>query len=70
MSMDFQSQGQGRVSIVDIDIPMGRMVVIILKWMIASIPAIFLMYAVMAIFWLIIVILFGGLAAIGGALAQ
>ena len=64
MSVGYQNQGEGRVSVVDIDIPFGRMVIIILKWMLASIPAMLVMYAFMGLIWLFIVIVFGGLAAI------
>lgn len=46
-------------TITDINIPFGRMVAIILKWMFASIPAILLMYLIMGIFALIMMALFG-----------
>lgn len=52
-----------RFTLTDIDISFGRMVVIILKWSLASIPA-------MIILWIIIMIIaaiFGGiLGGIGG----
>ncbi len=48
------------ITITDIRIPFGRMVAIILKWMLASIPAILLMYL---IFFVIAMIL-----GIGGSL--
>ena len=35
-----------KISITDIQIPFGRMVAIILKFMLAAIPAIFLMYLI------------------------
>ena len=53
-------------TINDIDIPFGRMVVIILKFMLASIPAILLMYAIMATITLILFAFMGGAAAIFG----
>jgi hypothetical protein len=45
-------------TITDIRIPFGRMVAIILKFMLASIPAIILMY----------IIIFGIIIAVGGGL--
>ena len=48
-----------KVTISNIDIPFGRMIVIILKWALASIPA-------MIIAWLImmaIMVVFGGMLA-------
>lgn len=54
--------------ITDIQIPFGRMVTIILKWMLASIPAIILMYlvmfAIMVVFALVFGVGLGGLAAL------
>lgn len=35
-----------RITVTDIDIPFGRMIMIILKLMLASIPAVLLLYAV------------------------
>jgi len=52
-------------TITDIDISFGRMVAIILKWMLASIPAILLMYALLGGIALVFALLFGGL--IGGS---
>lgn len=45
-----------KVTLVDVDIPFGRMVMIILKWMLASIPAVLLL-------WLVL----GGIALLLGA---
>ncbi len=53
-----------KTTITDIRIPFGRMVAIILKWMLASIPAIILMYVVMFGIMLIFVGGLGGLAAL------
>ena len=56
-------------TITNIDIPFGRLVVIILKFMLAAIPAMLLMYAIFGIILLIVMTLFGGLAALSsGAL--
>ena len=52
-----------RVTLANIDIPFGRMVMIILKWMIASIPAVLLMYLLIGL----LVLVFG--AGIGGCAA-
>lgn len=46
------------VSVTNINIPFGRMVVIILKWMLASIPA-------LALFWLILFFTAAVLSAAG-----
>lgn len=53
---------EGRVVITDIDVPFMRAVMIILKWMIASIPAMIIMWIGM----FIIMMLFGGALALGG----
>ena len=50
--------------ITDIRIPFGRMVAIILKWMLASIPAMLLMYLVMLAVLLTLGIGLGGCAAL------
>lgn len=55
---------QHETTITDIRIPFRRMVAIILKWMLASIPAIILMYVVMFIIMLVFVGGFGGFAAL------
>jgi len=52
-----------RVTLINVDIPFGRMVMIILKWMLAAIPAVLLL-------WLVIggiLLVFG--AGIGGCAA-
>tara|TARA_R110002096_G_scaffold23303_3_gene74236 strand:- start:2703 stop:2969 length:267 start_codon:yes stop_codon:yes gene_type:complete len=53
-------------TITDVRIPFGRMVAIILKWMLASIPAILLLYAVMAVISILMLVLFGGAIAAFG----
>jgi len=57
-----------RTVISDIDIPFGRMVVLILKAMIASIPALICFYLMLAIIGLIFMMAFGGIGAIVHAL--
>ena len=47
-------------TITDIDIPFSRMVSIILKWMLASIPAIIVLWFVMALIMVAIAYLRGG----------
>ena len=51
-------------TIKDIDIPVGRLVAIMLKMMLASIPAILILYALMFAFALILMAVFGGGAAL------
>lgn len=55
---------QHETTITDIRIPFGRMVTIILKWMLASIPAMILMYLIMFIIMLIFAGGLGGLATL------
>ena len=56
--------GEQETTITDIRIPFGRMVAIILKWMLASIPAILLMYLIMFAVALIFGVGLGGCAAL------
>jgi len=51
-------------TITDIDIPFGRLVVIILKFMLASIPAVICMYVIIGIFVFLFLAIFGGGAAL------
>jgi hypothetical protein len=51
------------VTVTNIDIPFGRLVTIMLKMMLASIPAILIMYAIMGAVALVFMALFG----VGGA---
>ncbi len=53
-----------RITVTDIDIPFGRMIGIILKLMLASIPAILLFYLVFFGIALLIGIFFGGFATL------
>ncbi len=57
-----------QTTITDINIPFGRMVAIIIKWMLASIPAIIIMYAVMAFIMFAIIAIFGGVIGASGIL--
>lgn len=50
--------------ITDIQIPFGRMIAIILKWMLASIPAMLLMYLIMFGLMLVFGVGLGGLTAL------
>lgn len=54
---------QQPVTITDVDIPFGRMVVIIFKFMLASIPAVILFYLFMAFFMLVFGGMFAGMIA-------
>jgi hypothetical protein len=51
------------VTVTNIDIPFGRLVTIMLKMMLASIPAILILYAIMGAVALVLMALFG----VGGA---
>jgi hypothetical protein len=55
---------EAKVTISNIDIPFGRMVAIILKWMLASIPAAILMWLVMMAIMLVFGGMFAGCAAL------
>ena len=55
---------QHETTITDIRIPFGRMVAIILKWMLASIPAILLMYLILFGIMLVFAGGLGGFAAL------
>ncbi len=52
------------VTITDVDIPFTRLVVIILKTMLASIPAVIVMYAFLAAVGIALLIFFGGLGVV------
>ncbi len=53
-----------RVTLTDIDIPFGRMVMIILKWMLASIPAVLLLWLISGAVMLVFGAGLGGCAAL------
>ena len=48
------------VVITDIDMPFGSMVRFIVKWVIASIPALIILWIIMALFAGVLALLFGG----------
>lgn len=54
----------GRTVVTDIDIPFARLIMIMLKFMLASIPAVLVMYAIMFGVVLVFALLFGGLGAL------
>jgi hypothetical protein len=43
------------VAVVDFQMPFGSMVVFMVKWVIASIPALLILCAIAAIFWTIFI---------------
>ena len=55
---------QNRTTVTDIDIPFSRMVMIILKIMLASIPAILLFYVILIPVFLLLGLGLGGFAAL------
>lgn len=58
---------QNRTTVTDIDIPFGRMVMIILKTMLAAIPAVLLFYLIMIPIFLLFGLGLGGCAALMSA---
>lgn len=56
------------VTINNIDIPFGRLVAIIFKFMLASIPAVLLLYLVLGLISLCFLALFGGIIGSAGLL--
>lgn len=50
--------------ITDIDIPFGRMVILILKYILASIPALILVWICFMIIALVVSMLFGGVGVL------
>jgi len=59
--------GHQRVTIGDIDMPFGRIVVFMIKWMLASIPAMIIMYIIFAAVFGFFALIFGGLLGGMGA---
>ena len=60
-------QNSTGVTITNIDIPFGRLIVIMLKTMLASIPALLIMYAALAFIAVIVFMIFGAMGlALGG----
>jgi hypothetical protein len=58
--MSRMSDGKKEVVVTDIEMPFASMVVFMVKWAIASIPAMILLGAVASLFWLLVYGLFGG----------
>lgn len=56
-----------RTTVADIDIPFGRMVMIILKFMLASIPAVLLFYLILIPILMLFGVGLGGCAALMSA---
>lgn len=59
-----ESGGTNGVVLTDVQIPFGRMVMIILKWMLASIPAALLMWLALLLLTLVFGAGLGGCAAL------
>jgi hypothetical protein len=59
-----ETMEEQRVTLTDVDIPFGRMVIIILKWMLASIPAVILLWIVVGLITLVFGAGIGGCAAL------
>jgi hypothetical protein len=57
------SGGPQQVSVIDVDMPFGSMVSFMVKWAIASIPALIIIFILLFIFFAIASMLFGGLFA-------
>ena len=51
---------------VDFDMPFSRMVVFMIKWAFAAIPAVIVIWSVMFAFFLFVAAFFGGFAALSG----
>ncbi|MEX2577783.1 MAG: hypothetical protein WD342_01895 [Verrucomicrobiales bacterium] len=57
-------------TITNIDIPFGRLVAIILKVILASIPAVLLLYLILAVISFIVFAILGGVWGLSGAGAE
>jgi hypothetical protein len=68
--MSRMSDGKKEVVVTDIEMPFASMVVFMVKWAIASIPAMILLGAVASLFWLLVYGLFGGGTLKGGLQAS
>jgi hypothetical protein len=53
-----------RISVVDFDMPFGRMVVFMIKWTFAAIPALIVIWAVVFVCLLIFAAFFGEIAGL------
>lgn len=61
------TMNENQTTVTDIDIPFGRMVMIILKFMLASIPAVLLFYLIMIPIFMLFGVGLGGCAALMSA---
>jgi hypothetical protein len=59
-------QGPSQVVVTDVNIPMGSMVMLALKWMIACIPAMIVMWIFMGVLAAVFGGLIAGLVGLGG----
>jgi len=53
-----------RISVVDFDMPFGRMVIFMIKWAFAAIPALIIIWTVILCVFFVLAVFFGGLAAL------
>jgi ABC-type Na+ efflux pump permease subunit len=63
-------QDEQKVIVTDIRMPFGSMVVFLIKWAIASIPAVIILWFIMAILMLIFMTFFGGMAGLHSMFQQ
>ena len=50
-----------RIVLTDIDMPFGSMVVFLIKWMLASIPALIILWLIFIAIFLVLSLIFGGM---------
>lgn len=62
--------GGARVTITDIEMPFGSLIVLMVKWAFAAIPAIILVFTIIFVVFLAVVAVGGGVGAIIGAFAK
>mgnify|MGYP000103172212 CR=1 FL=1 len=55
-----------RVTLADIDIPFGRLVLIFIKWGLAAIPAAIIISIIMSVVMMVLTGIFGGMGAMMG----
>jgi hypothetical protein len=53
-----------RISVVDFDMPFGRMIVFMIKWAFAAIPALVIIWTVLFVLFLIATLFFSSIAAL------
>ena len=56
-----QSDTQREVILTNVKMPFGSMVIFMIKWVLASIPAAIILFAIYAIAYAIVVAVFGGI---------